>query len=335
MRTSRRKNQIFTILVISFSLLISQSYAVDILWNPGVSNDLAGGSSNLVPGAKIRNTGLLINKDNPDVLIMKIIMNDSFEEKPFSSKGRNMAMWIYWPKDYCWSENQKNCDGLFTVSIPSNPRTYPTSLSSEYILIDSHNKGSNIDKKETNCKAYWWIESSFKSRDTWAFALSITCLGMPKTFGWYAYSSIDLGQSDTATDFTQVQTISYPFHDLAKGAVLKSSKFFVSNSQSGNCVIGITGAGYKTKEEFEAQCSDSKLWVFEYCSEHPRADLEISRKKKWTKIETRKGVKGNCESEEAPFEYKFSWSSKGKYRVKNYGNSDFMTSYINLRTKSE
>jgi hypothetical protein len=317
--------------IISLSLLSSQSYAVDILWNPGVSNDLAGGSANLVPGAKIRNTGLLVNKDNPDILIMKIIMNDSFEDKPFSSKGRNMAMWIYWPKDYCWGENQKNCDGLFTVSVPSNPRTYPTTLSTEYIIVDSHNKESNVDKKETNCKAFWWIESSFKPRDTWAFAVSITCLGIPKTFGWYAYSSIDLGQTDVATDFTQVQTISYPFHDLAKGAVLRSSNFFVSNSQSQKCVVGVTGAGYKSKEEFEEQCSDSESWEFIYCSEHPRADLEILNKKKWRKVESKKGIAGNCDSKEAKFEFTFSWSNKGKYRIKNYGNSEFMTSFINLR----
>ena len=179
----------------------------DILWNPGISNDLSGAGTGLVPGAGIRNTGLLVNKSNPDELIMKIIMSESFEDKPFTGKGRNMAMWIYWPKDYCWSKDKANCEGLFTVSYPINPATYPSSKSSEYAFVEQHDKASNVNKKVSTCKAPWWIESTNKSRDTWSFAVSITCLGIPKEFGWYAYSSIDLGQKDIATDFTSVQTI--------------------------------------------------------------------------------------------------------------------------------
>ena len=55
--------------------------STEILWNPGVSNDLSGAGAGLVPGAGIRNTGLLVNKWNPDELIMKIIMSESFEDK--------------------------------------------------------------------------------------------------------------------------------------------------------------------------------------------------------------------------------------------------------------
>jgi ligand-binding SRPBCC domain-containing protein len=168
--------------------------------------------------AEIRNTGLLVYKDNPDLLIMKIIMDESFEDRPFSDKGRNMAMWIYWPKNYCWSKDEKNCAGLFTISIPNSPARYPTARTSEHVFAYSHDKESNVNKKVTACKAPWWIENTYKSRDTWAFALSITCLGIPKNFGWYAYSSIDLGQSDVVTNFTSVQSISYPFHELAKPA---------------------------------------------------------------------------------------------------------------------
>lgn len=187
----------------------------EILWNPGIGNDLSDAGPGLVPGAGIRNTGLLVNKSNPDELIMKIIMSDSFEDKPFSGKGRNMAMWIYWPKNYCWSKDTANCEGLFTVGDPINPATYPSAKSTEYVVIQKHEKASNVNVKATACKAPWWIESTYRSRDTWAFAVSITCLGMPKEFGWYAFSQIDLGQKDVVSDFTQVQTITYPFHDLA------------------------------------------------------------------------------------------------------------------------
>jgi hypothetical protein len=190
----------------------------EILWNPGVGNDLNSAGAGLVPGAGIRNTGLLVNKSNPDELIMKIIMSESFEDKPFTGKGRNMAMWIYWPKNYCWSKDTANCEGLFTVGEPFNPSSYPSAKSSEYVFVQKHEKASNVNVTATTCKAPWWIDTTYKSRDTWAFAVSITCLGIPKEFGWYAFSEISLGQKDVVADFTQVQTITYPFHELAAKA---------------------------------------------------------------------------------------------------------------------
>lgn len=215
------KVSLLSLVVSLLPLSFQSASAVDILWNPGVSNDLSGVGAGLVPGADIRNTGLLVNKSNPDELIMKIFMIDSFEDKPFSGKGRNMAMWIYWPKNYCWSKDTANCEGLFTVGIPINPSSYPSAKSSEYVLVQKHEKASNVDVKPTTCKAPWWIESTYKTRDTWAFAVSITCLGIPKEFGWYAFSQIDIGQKDVVSDFTLVQTITYPFHELAAKAYKK------------------------------------------------------------------------------------------------------------------
>ena len=187
----------------------------EILWNPNTGNDLSGAGAGLVPGAGIRNTNLLVYKSNPDELIIRTIMNDSFEDKPFTGKGRNMGVWIYWPLDYCWSKDKANCEGLFIVGEPFNPSSYPSAKSSEYVFVAKHNKASNIDVKPTTCKAPWWIESTYKSRDTWAFAVSITCLGIPKEFGWYAYSEISIGQKDVVADFSKVQMITYPFHELA------------------------------------------------------------------------------------------------------------------------
>ena len=207
-----------TLLLSQLPFHVQSASAVDVLWQPGVGNDLNASATGLVPGAGIRNTGLLVYKENPDLLIMKIVMDESFEDKPFTSKGRSMGIWVYWPKDYCWGGNEKNCEGLFTIAIPNSPTSYPTAKSNEYVFAYSHDKESNVNKKVTACKAPWWIESSSVNKDTWAFAVSITCLGIPKNFGWYAYSSIDIGQTDVVTDFTSVQSISYPFHELAKPA---------------------------------------------------------------------------------------------------------------------
>ena len=193
----------------------------DILWNPGVGNELSSAGSGLVLGAGIRNTGLLVNKSNPDELIMKIIMNETFEDRPFTGKGRNMGMWIYWPTNYCWAADKANCEGLFIVGEPLNPSSYPSAKSSEFVFVNKHDKAANINVKPTTCKAPWWIDSTYKSRDTWAFAVSITCLGIPKVFGWYAYSEISIGQKEVVADFTSVQQITYPFHELAAQAYKK------------------------------------------------------------------------------------------------------------------
>jgi hypothetical protein len=323
-----------TLLSLLVSLLPSSfqsANAVDILWNPGVSNDISSPPS-LVPGAGIRNTGLLVNKSNPDELIIKIIMIDTFEDKPFSGKGRNLGMWIYWPTNYCWSKDKANCEGLFTVAEPSNPSSYPSVKSSEYVFVEKHNKESNIGKTVTACKAPWWIEGTYKSRDTWAFAVSITCLGIPKEFGWYGYSSIDLGQKDIVSDFTQVQMIAYPFWELAANAAAKNKES--SSSANGNtqiCVQAFTGQGYDDAVNFDEQCSGSNSkWEFTYCDTHPKADLQLYKNKKWTKIKTFKGLKKDCDDPESPNSFIVSGSLLGKYRMKNYGNTKFSTGYLDL-----
>ena len=203
--------------------------STEILWNPSLSNNLPNRPLTLVPGAGIRNTGMLVNKSNPDELIMSVIMSESLEDKPFSGKGRNIAMWIYWSKNYCWEKDTAGCEGLFIVGEPSNPSSYPSVKGSEYVLVEKHNKFTNVDVKATTCKAPWWIESTYKSRDTWSIALSITCIGIPKEFGWYAYSNISVGQKDTVTDFTAVQMITYPFHELAAKAYKKPTDLSALN----------------------------------------------------------------------------------------------------------
>jgi hypothetical protein len=322
-----------SVLALIISLLPSNvqvANPTEILWNPGVSNGSSSASSlGLVPGAKIRTTGLLVYKSNPDELIMKIIMNDSFEDEPFSGKGRNFAMWIYWPRDGCWSKDKANCAGLFTVPVPVNPASYPSTKSSEYVFVQKHDKASNVNVTATACKAPWWIESNFKSRDTWAFAVSITCLGIPKEFGWYAFSQIDLGQKEVVSDFTQIQTITYPFHDLAAGAAKNNNSTLSSQNNKQLCVLATTGQGYTEVRNLEEQCSGSNSqWEYTYCDSSTKADLEIYKNKKWQKIRSINGTKGNCDG---GYEFMFKSPTIGNYRIKNHGSAKFSNSYLNLK----
>ena len=333
MRQKLSKILLFSLLLGISTFQIPSAKAVEILWNPGVSNDLSGSSAGLVPGAGIRNTGLLIYKSNPDELIMKIIMNESFEDRPFSGKGRNMAMWIYWPKDYCWSKESANCEGLFTVGDPINPSTYPSSKASEYVFVQKHNKASNVDVSATACKAPWWIESTYNSRDTWAFAVSITCLGIPKEFGWYAFSQIDIGQKDIVSDFTSVQTISYPFHELAANAAKNPQTTATASGGKQVCVTATSGAGYTTEGEVIIEnCSESNTWELILCVGHPKSDLQAYKNKKWKKVKTLKTIKDADCGDEVPYSYTVKSSSTEKLRVKSYGNEkNYQTSYIDIK----
>lgn len=324
-----------SILSLIFSLLpsnIEVASSTEILWNPNVGNSLSIAESGLVPGASIRTTGLLVNKSNPDELIMKIVMNESFEDKPFTGKGRNMAMWIYWPKNYCWSKDTANCEGLFTVGDPINPATYPSAKSSEYVFVQKHEKASNVNVKATTCKAPWWIESTYRSRDTWAFAVSITCLGMPKEFGWYAFSQIDIGQKDVVADFTQVQTITYPFHDLAASAAEKNKDSTLSAQSSKQICVT---ASNKTGDYFDEQCTEGNNWAFQFCDLNPKMDLQVLKNKKWVKLRTINGVKSldDCPDDEkytGYYFFKLNGAMSGKHRLKTYGNKNYLTGYIDL-----
>jgi len=314
------------------SIAVEPTSANEILWNPGVGNELSSKPANLVPGAAIRSTGLLVYKANADELIMKIVMNDSFEQKPFSSNERNMAMWIYWPKNYCWSENEKNCDGLFTVSIPDNPTSYPYQKSNQFVYVNKHQKASNVDIKRTECKAFWWMESTFRTNDTWAFAISITCLGIPKEFGWYAFSQINLGQEDVATDFTQVQTIAYPFHDLAgKAYKERLSKVGGVSKSVITCVVASTAEGYDEIVDFDEQCTESSKWQLTYCAAHPKAELQVFKSGKWRKMKIYSGEKDKCVDSEESFEFTVSGTYNGKHKIRNFGNSKYKTSFLVLK----
>jgi hypothetical protein len=192
----------------------------EILWNPGLGSSI-NSPSNLVPGAKIRTTGMLVYKSNPDELIMKIIMSDSFEQMPFSGKGRNLGMTIWLGKEGCYYSDRLDCERIQTIWAPNYPSDYPSSKSSEYVSVYNRDVKFTETPIASDCKAFWWIDSTYKNRDTWAFSLSITCLKIPKEFGTYGFSSIDLGQKDVAYDFSSPLNLTYPFHDLAAKAYKK------------------------------------------------------------------------------------------------------------------
>jgi hypothetical protein len=318
---------VLLITFLSFILNPITANADSLLWESPLSG-ISTAPLDIPKNATLRGLGASIYQSNPDELIFKIVMAGSLEEKPFQSTSRDLTVWIYWPYTGCWGDT-KNCAGLFTLSAPTYSSIYPTTKSTQHIYATSHDKGSNLNRKATNCKVPWWISNSYYERDTVNFAVSITCLGVPKDFGFYGYSGI-VSNGSTITSFTDFQTTTNPFHNLAAEHV---NRVEPEVSQPSICVSGTVGTG-SSKSTLEEQCADNSSWEFSFCDASPLADLQVYRSKTWRKIQTVKGIKDDTCDLITPYLFNFTNSSlTQKFRIKNYGNKKYKDSYINLNIK--
>ena len=149
------------LLIASVSLTLNPitASADSLLWESPLSG-VSTAPLDIPKSATLRGLKTSIYQSNPDELIFQIIMAGSLEDKPSALASRDLTVWIFWPYIGCWSEDNKNCAGLFTLSAPTYSSIYPTAKSTQYIYAMSHDKQSNINRKATNCKVPWWISNS-------------------------------------------------------------------------------------------------------------------------------------------------------------------------------
>ena len=319
-----------SLLIVSVSLILNPitANADSLLWESPLSG-VSTAPLDIPKSATLRGLGTSIYQSNPDELIFKIVMAGSLEEKPFQSSSRDLTVWIYWPFTGCWSADTKNCAGLFTLSAPTYSSIYPTTKSTQHIFAMSHDKASNINVKATSCKIPWWISNSYYERDTVNFAVSITCIGIPKDFGFYGYSGITSNGSKI-NSFTDFQTTTNPFHNLAAGY---ANQVEPEISQPSICVSGTVGTG-TSKVTLEEQCEENSPWEFSFCDAHPLADLQVYRSKAWRKMQSVKGIRDETCDLITPYLFNFTNSSlTQKFRIKSYGNKKYKVAYINLNIK--
>ena len=326
----RKIKAVAVLLIASVSLTLNPitASADSLLWESPLSG-VSTAPLDIPKSATLRGLKTSIYQSNPDELIFQIIMAGSLEDKPSALASRDLTVWIFWPYIGCWSEDNKNCAGLFTLSAPTYSSIYPTAKSTQYIYAMSHDKQSNTNRKTTNCKVPWWISNSYYERDTINFAVSITCLDIPKDFGFYGYSGITSNGSQI-NSFTDFQTTTNPFHNLAARYAQQAES---EVSQPSICVSGSVGTG-ANKIALEEQCADSSSWEFSFCDASPLADLQVYRSKTWRKIQTAKGIKDDTCDLITPYLFNFTNTSlTQKFRIKSYGNKKYKDSYINLNIK--
>ena len=324
---------VFVLSVLPLNIQVANSN--EILWGPSFSNDLYK-PDKLVPGAEIRAVRPLVYKSNPDEMIFKIIMAESFEDKPFTNKGRYLALNIFVGNLNCVNigitEDQR-CKRLQTVTAPYSPASYPSSKSSEWVYIYDREVTFGPKRVATSCKAPWWIESNFRSRDTWAFAISITCLNLPNGFGIYGVSDIDLGQKEVVYTTSTPVTIDYPFHELAKAAADRAPQ---NTSQVGKmtevCETFMRRANSSVWEPY-IDCDTKDSYELSNCSLHPRGDLQAYKNGRWIKIKTMRGKKTGCDYNRYLYEHvvNFKTPFEQEYRWKEYGSLKLKTDYYYIK----
>lgn len=307
------------------------AHASEILWNPGLAT-YDDAPANLVPGAKMQDLNVVVYKSNPDEMILKIQMAESFEDKPFNNKGRYLAMNLYVGRAGCHylGISQPKCDRILTISNPENPKSYPLSKSKSIEWVYGYERDPDFgpNRVATTCKSPWWLESTRKSLDTWAFAISITCLGLPKEFNFYGVSQIDLGQKDVVYQTTNSVTLNYPFYDLAKNAAEKN-KNANTNSQNENlvevCLVYEKSENSSNYDE-PYECDSKNTYEIGSCQVFPLGEIQIYKNGNWKKLKTLRGKKGTgCPTPNLyPYEFGYVVNFKTPYeqefRVKFYGS---------------
>jgi hypothetical protein len=325
-------NKLITTIIVS--LLVSHPQAAnaqELLWRSPLSG-VSTAPLDLPLNATMRGVSSSLYNTNPDELVFKIIMSNTLEKQPFSSNLRDLTIWIYWPFTGCWSDSRQNCDGLFTITAPTSPSNYPTVKSSQYVFAVKHEKVSNKNATRTDCRVPWWIDQSYYERDTLNFAVSITCLGLPKEFGFYGYSGIE-SQGKTIITFSDFQTTTNPFHNLASQQVQKTT----TDLPLSKVCISCSGSAAK---DFEEKCVEEDTnWDYSFCSSHPKTNLQVFRNKKWRTLTTINGVKDEDCGKQTPYFFEFTndladFSKAEKFRFYNFGNKRFKPEILNLNITS-
>ena len=184
----------------------ADDYLLTVDMNPGVTND----SSNLVPkDAQLYQVRFRIPRENPDELIAQIVFKEILpEDTVIVDSDWNVGLWIYAPSIWCYGD-QKNCSYILSVNPSYNGKSF-IQRNETHIDWDT--------AKVLDCPAPWRFRSNSEGKSVLSFHLSITCLGISKSFVSYAWSSKDIGLTPRPYHYTSPNYIDNGYFELAKSA---------------------------------------------------------------------------------------------------------------------
>jgi hypothetical protein len=230
------------------SIAKSEDYLLSVDMNPGTTWD----SSNLVPKeAQLHQIRYRIPRSNPDELIAQIVFKEKLpEDTVIVDDDWNLGFWIYAPSIWCYGD-QKSCDYILSINPSYNGKSY------------IQKNGSHIDwdtAKVVDCPAPWRLDSKSGDKSVLSFHLSITCLGISKSFVSYAWSSKDIGVSPRPYHYTSPNYVDNGYFDLAKQSYEKRggknglSQLFSSSevNKLRDSLSNSRGSYYEIMERFDS-----------------------------------------------------------------------------------
>jgi hypothetical protein len=269
--------------------------------------------------------------------------------------------------DKCWESQSPNCtilfsarsngftkpvDNLWTLNdlkptlepykdIPS-PKDFDP-LGEEFIYIEKHSKGLVDSPTKLNCLAPWWIESTNIKRDTWAFVISASCLGLHKLST----------KKDLFNQYFLTAFVTWDGNSNGSTGLRSEEDWNVlwSEGQTFNCISPVTTVGKQIKaskpNNGSEDCSlDPSRWVLDFeCSVYPKADIEILKGGKWVRY--RAALRGTsvaaadlfggldeeqCNGNaEKPFHYVAHAPLGPNYRVKFFGLKNVNNTIVDMK----
>jgi hypothetical protein len=204
--------------VLSLCLSASPSFADEILWEKklpsGFIVNTGVDAQTVTSTSRLYGVGYYINKSNPDALIAQIIMDQPLSESPLSEEKKiTGGLWIYSKTPYCI--NNEDCDQVLQVDLPT---TESLREIFEGVAVNpiQYGNGKFENFKASDCESPVRMIQNLSGRGIYEITLSISCLKIPKSFYSYAYMSEDIGLSKKVFNFTNRDSVEYPFFELAQ-----------------------------------------------------------------------------------------------------------------------
>jgi len=189
---------------------------------------------------RLRDITFSVPKVNPDVLIVGIRFDGTFDAAPLSADRKVSAgLRLFGPSAICVYDN--TCTKYVYVQSPGSwSSKYPTSPSFSTVPTYFLGKGDNTSESLTDskCPAPWWIDKSDPLHSAIDFQLSISCLQLPNDTYAYAFAGADTGVTPTPYNFTTTSHAVNPYWALAASAYAShgpssvGSPYITSTSQA-------------------------------------------------------------------------------------------------------
>ena len=214
-----------TSLLLTLTCVISATADNSMLWSTsigynGVKVNPGTDMQSLPSYIRLRDITFSVPKINPDVLIVGIRFDETFDATPLSvDKKVSTGLRLFSPSANCVFD--ESCTKYVYIQAPSNwGLKYPTIPTTNTVPTYYLGKGDNSSNSLTDakCPAPWWIDNSDPLHSAIDFQLSITCLNLPNDTYAYAFAGADIGVTPTPYNFTTTSHALNPYWSLAASA---------------------------------------------------------------------------------------------------------------------